>query len=170
MMPWRVVLIVVAVAAVWVSFEWLFPDDEARIRAVLERIADAVGGGAEQESEVARLARAASVRNQLDPQIAVDAGPPFSRISGRDAIIGTIARLDGTVDDLEVHFDDVAITVDPGGDSAKVHLTAEARYRDSAGARGFEARELDLTFRRLDGDWVLSDVAQVRTLEPITPR
>jgi hypothetical protein len=170
MIPQRVVLIGVAVAALWFGYPWLFPNDDAQIRSVLERIAEAVGSGAEQQGDVSRLARAAAVRNQLDPQITVDAGPPFSRMSGRDAIIGTIARMNGTVSDLEVVFADVQITVDPTRSSAKVYLTAQAQYRDGGGARGLEARELDLTFRRLDGDWVVSDVARVRTLEPITPR
>jgi hypothetical protein len=170
MMLRRSVLIVAAAAAVWFGYRWLFPDDEAQIRGVLERIAGAVSSGAAEEGDVSRLARAAGVRNYLDPHITVDAGPPFNRMSGRDAIIGTLARLNRTAGDLEVGFDDVQITVDAERDTAKVYLTAEARYRDGGGARGLEARELDVTFRRLEGDWVVSNVALIRTLDPLTPR
>jgi hypothetical protein len=165
----RVVLAAVALTALWLGWRWVFPNDEAQIRAVLERIADAAGGGAE-DGEVGPIARAASIRKELDPQIAVDAGPPFTRLTGRDTLIGTVARMNSSVRDLEVQFDDVQVSVAPDRETAKVYLTAEAYFRDQRGGRGLEARELDVTFRRLEGNWVVSEVALVRTLEPITPR
>jgi hypothetical protein len=110
------------------------------------------------------------MRNELDPQIVVDAGPPFSSVKGRDTLVGLVARLNGTVQDLEVEFDDVQVSVAPDRQSARVYLTASAHFRDAGGGRGLEARELDVVFRRVDGDWVVSEVALVRTLEPITPR
>jgi hypothetical protein len=166
----RVVLAAVALMALWFGWRWVFPNDEAQIRAVLDRIADAVGSGAAKEGEVGRIARAASIRKELDPQIAVDAGPPFMRLIGRDTLIGTVARVNSSVRDLEVQFEDVQVSVAPDRETAKVYLTAEAYFRDQRGGRGLEARELDVTFRRLEGNWVVSDVALVRTLEPITPR
>lgn len=166
----RLLLVVVGLAVLWFGYRRLFPDDEARIRAVLEQIADAVGSGAGDESDVSRLARAGSMRNHLEPQITVDAGPPFSRMIGRDTIVGTVARLRGSVDDLEVEFDDVQVAIGPDHTTARVYLTAEARYRDGSGARGLEARELDLTFRKLEDKWVVASIALVRTLEPLTPQ
>lgn len=166
----RLAVAAIALTALWFGWRWLFPNDEAQIRAVLERIADAVGSGAAEEGEVGRIARAASIRGELDPQISVDAGPPFTRLSGRDTLIGTVARVNSTVRDLEVQFEDVQVSVAPDRTTAKVYLTAEAHFNDQRGGRGIEARELDVTFRRLEGDWVVSEVALVRTLEPITPR
>ena len=165
----RVVLIAVALTALWFGWRWVFPNDEAQIRAVLERIADAVGSGAD-EGEVGRIARAASIRKELDPQVAVDAGPPFTRLTGRDTLIGTAVRVNSRVRDLEVQFDDVQVSVAPDRETAKVYLTAAAYFRDQRGGQGLDARELDITFRRLEGHWVVSAVALVRTLEPITPR
>jgi hypothetical protein len=166
----RIILSAVVVAAAVLGYRYFFPGDEAKIRGVLERIAAAVSAGAEEEGEMSRLARAASVRNELDPEISVDAGPPFRRMQGRDAIIGTIARLRGSVRDLVVSFEDVDVTIDPDGTSAQVYLTAEARYRDGSGARGLEARELEVAMRKLEGDWVVSKVTLVRTLEPLSPQ
>ena len=160
---------VVVVVALWFGWRHFFPNDEAQIRAVLEHIAEAVGGGA-QEGEVARLARAASVRASLDPQIVVDAGPPFSRITGRDALVASVARLNSTVRDLDVQFDDVQVTVAPDRLTARASLTAEARFRDDGGGEAFEARELDVMFRKLEEEWVVSEVALVRALQPVTPR
>jgi hypothetical protein len=170
MRPRRLVVIGLSVAAIWIGYRSLVPDDDAQIRDVLDRIAAAASDGDAADSEVSRLARAASVRGELDPDVTVDAGPPFQPMKGRDAIVGTIARVRGTVSDLDLAFDDVEITIDPVRTTARVYLTAEARYRDGSGARVFDARELDVTFRRLDGGWVVSQVALVRTLDPLTPR
>lgn len=166
----RIILSVVVVVAVVLGYRYLFPGDEAQIRGVLERIAEAVSAGAEDESEMSRLARAASMRNELDPEISVDAGPPFRRMQGRDAIIGTIARLRGSVRNLVVRFADVAVAIEPDGTSAQVYLTAEARYSDGRGAPGLEARELEVAMRKHEGAWVVSKVTLVRTLEPLSPQ
>lgn len=165
----RIIIVVIIAAAGWFGWRWLFPDDEAQIRALLERIEESVGSGAATEGEVARIARAAGIRSALDPQITVDAGPPFSKITGRDALIGTVARMNSTVRDLDVQFVDVQITLEPDGTTARAYMTAEARYQGAQGERGLEARELDVTFRKLEGDWVVSTVALVRTLAPVIP-
>ena len=165
----RWVITACALAALWFGWRWLFPSDETQIHRVLDRIAKAAGSGAAGESDVARIARSMSIRSALDPQITVDAGPPFRATSGRDVLIGTVARLNTTMKDLEVRFADVQISVDPSRTSAKVYTTAEALFHDARGDRGLEARELDLTFRRLEGDWVVSHVAPVTTLRPVVP-
>jgi len=47
---------------------------------------------------------------------------------------------------------------------ATASLTGEAEFDASGGGRGFDARELDVTFSRTDGAWVVATVMQVRTL------
>lgn len=165
----RIIVIVVLLAAAWFGWRYFFPTDEARIRRGLERIADAVGmdGG---EGEVARIARAASMRNELDPDIVVEAGPPFSRMTGRDIVVAAVARLNSSVPDLDVQVRDVQVAVAPDRTTASGSVTVEARFRDERGERVTDARELDLTFRRRDGDWVVSTVTLVRALTPVTPQ
>ena len=165
----RAVMIALIVAGAWFGWRWLFPSDEAQIHAVLDRIAEAVGTGA-QEGEIERLARAASLRNHLDAGITVDAGPPFKDLSGRDVIIGTVSRLNSTIRDLEIRFVDVQISIPPDRSTANVYMTAEARFRGPQDEPSLEARELDVLFRKIEGNWVVSEVAFVRTLEPVTPR
>jgi hypothetical protein len=165
----RVIVLIVVVAAAWFGWRYLFPSDEAQIRSALERIAEAVGSDGEQ-GEVARIARAASMRNELDPKIVVEAGPPFSGMSGRDTVVAAVARLNGSVPDLEVDLSDVQITVAPDRTTARGSLTVDAHFRDERGERVRDARELDLIFRRLDGDWVVTQVTLVRALTPVTPR
>ena len=165
----RLVVIAFALAVLWFGWRWLFPSDEVAIHRVLDRIARAAGSGPAGEGDVARIARSVSIRSALDPEITIDAGPPFHVTSGREVLLGTVARLNTTMEDLEVRFADVQISVDPSRTSAKVYTTAEALFREASGDRGVEARELDLTFRRLEGDWVVSGIAAVRTLRPVVP-
>ena len=163
--PARTLLVTVAaVAALWLAYRWWFPDDEAQIRSVLERIAEGVGSSAD-ESEVGRIARAASLRNDLHPEIMVDAGPPFVRMKGRDSVIGTAARLNGVIRNLDINFSDVDIDVNQ--DEANVLLTAEAQFDEGRGGRGSEARDLNVIFLRREGRWVVADVKLAGPLKPI---
>ena len=165
----RLIVLIAVVATAWFGWRYLFPSDEAQIRSALERIADAVGSDGERGA-VAHIARAASMRNELDPEIVVEAGPPFSRMTGRDAVVGAVARLNATLPDLEVDLSDVQVTVAPDRTTARGSLTVDAQFRDERGERVRDARELELTFRRLDGDWVVTQVTLVRALTPVTPR
>ena len=156
-------LAAVMAAGLWFGWRWMFPNDEAQIVAVLERIADGVSGGA-AEGEVGRLARAASLRNEFAPDVTVEAGPPFQRLKGREAIIGAAARTSGSVRNLEVRFPDVDITIAPDRQSATALVTAEARF-DEGGGRAVDARELEIGFARLDGAWVIASITLIQPLQ-----
>jgi hypothetical protein len=164
------VLLASVAAFGWYGWQWLFPDDEAAIRAVLQRIEEGVsaanGAGT---GNMDRLARVASLRHELAPDITVDAGPPFHRLTGREAIIGAAASVSGSTRDLQVRFEDVEITVDPSGERAEVTLTAEARTGDSADG-DLDSRELEVIFRRLDGQWVVANVTLIPALKPMEGR
>jgi hypothetical protein len=162
-------LIAGGITAAWFAWTWAFPSDEAQIRSVLERISETISGGG-TEGDVAVLGRAAALRSHLAPDVVVDAGAPYMRLTGRDAVIVTTARLNGVIRNLDVTFEDIEIAVADDRTSARATLVAEARYDERGGQRGFEARELELAFRRLDGRWVLSEVALIRALQPISQR
>jgi hypothetical protein len=161
----RIIAVVAALAgAATYGWQWLFPDDEAQIHALLERIAGGVGAGDRDDGDMSRLARAAALRHDFDPDVTIDAGPPFEKLRGDDAIIGAAATVHGSVRNLVVSFTDVTIHVDPAPGGATANLTAEARFDAAGGGRGVEARELDVAFRRIDGSWVVSAVTFVQTL------
>jgi hypothetical protein len=164
----RVALVIAATAGLWVGWQWLFPSDEAQIAAVLERIADGVSNDAEQGG-VGRLARAAALANEFAVDVTVDAGPPFERITGREAIVAVVARRAGSTRNLTVTFPDVAIAVAPDRQSATAVVTAEARFDDGE-TRGMDARELELAFMRQENTWVISAVTVVRPLERLDGR
>jgi hypothetical protein len=165
----RSVLLVLIVASVWIGWRWLFPNDEAQIEAVLERVADAVGSRGDPHTapngaNVQAIARAASLGRELAADVSMDAGPPLGRLTGRDAVLGVAARVNGTARNLELRFPDVTVTVAPDRASALALVTAEARFDEPGGERAFDARELEIVFTRPEGDWVITTV---RLLQPI---
>jgi hypothetical protein len=158
-------LVITAIAAVamFLGWHWLFPSDEAQIVAVLERVAESVSSGAD-DNDVGRLARAASLGREVAPDVTVDAGPPFGRLAGREAVIGAAARTGGRVRNLQITFPDVSIAVASDRQSATAVVIAEARF-DDGGARSLDARELELGFTRRDGQWVISAITLVEGLQ-----
>lgn len=165
----RLVVVLAAVgAAGWYGWRWVFPDDTAAIRAVLDRIEDGVGAGRGDGGNVNRLARAASLRNEFAADVTVEAGPPFQRLTGREEIIGAAASVSASTRGLQVRFEDVEVAIEPGRQRAEVTLTAEVRTTGAEG--GFDARELHVVFTRLDGRWVVAHVTLIRALQPMENR
>ncbi len=162
---------VVAVAVVvgaWLAWAWLFPSDEARIRAVLDRVADAVSAGA-AEGEIARLARVAGLQQDLHPELVVDAGPPFKDLRGREAVVAAAARTGAMLHELDISFADIVVALDPDRQRASVTLVAEARFREGEGAaQSYDARELEVEFIRYEERWVVAGVVLVEGLRPLS--
>ncbi|MGE0042551.1 MAG: hypothetical protein AB7H88_19720 [Vicinamibacterales bacterium] len=162
----RAIVVVVALAAAGVAaWRWLAPGDEAQIRGALDRMAASMRAET-GEGELARLARLQALRDELSPDLTVDAGEPFARLAGREEAVATAGRFVASVRDLEIRFVDVSVSVAPGAETATVSLTAEARFTDRSGP-GFDARELEMVFGRRDGRWLLESVALVRVLQPV---
>ena len=153
------ILLLALVAAGFGAWRYVFPSDEARIRAVLHRVAEAATAGA-AEGNVARLTRAAAIREDLAPDVTVDAGAPVPRLNGREAVVGAAARMGGIVRNLEITFPDISVAVASDQQSAVAVVTAEAHFDGSDGRR-FEARELEIDFERVDGNWVISAVTVI---------
>lgn len=156
------------VVGAWLVWGWLFPSDEARIRAVLDRVADAVGAGA-AEGEIARLARVAGLRQDFHPDLIVDAGPPFSNLRGREAVVAAAARTGAMMHELEVSFAEIVVALDADRQRASVTLVAEARFREGEGAgQSYDARELEVEFVRYEERWVVAGVVLVAGLQPLS--
>jgi hypothetical protein len=163
----RIVVVIVVAAAAWVGWGWLLPGDEAEIRAVLTRIADAVDGGDGEGAGSGGLdgiARIAALQNEFAPDATADAGPPLEQLRGRQAIVATAARVRAAARHLELRFPDVAITLADDRGSATAVVTAEARFDEPGGGRALEARELELAFSRYEGRWV---IGAIRLIEPL---
>lgn len=167
-MTHRLLTVVVLIPALYFGWLWLFPSDEAQITAVLEDIADGIarndageGGGS---GTLGAVARAAALQEHFALDAVVEAGAPFQRLTGRQAIVAAAARVSVAVPNLEVSFPDLAIAVADDRQTATAVVTAEARFND-AGRRVMDARELEMTFSRLEGRWVISMVTLIQPLE-----
>lgn len=165
--PERLLALGAMAVAVWLGGRWLFPSDEAQVRAVLDRIEEAtrIGDG---EGEMVRLGRLAALRELLHPELAVDAGAPFGALQGREAVLAAVGRAGHALRELEIAFVDVSVVVAPDRQSADVSLVAEARFRGERDpTRGYEARELQVHAVRHESRWVVAEVALVRALAPV---
>jgi hypothetical protein len=163
-----IVLTLVGVGG-WYGWHWMFPGDEAEIAAVLERIAASVDAE-EGEGAISTLSRAAQVGRELAPDVSVDAGPPFQRVTGRESIVAAAARARATVQELEIHFPDMEIDIAPDRQTATALVVAEARFVARGEERSLEARELEIGFTRHEGDWVVATVSLVRPLQRLDGR
>ena len=141
----------------------MFPNDESQIRALLTRVADAVGGSGEG-GNIEVLAQVAALQNDLAVDATVDAGEPFQRLTGRQAIVSAAAKIRVAVRNLEIRFPEGSVDIADDRQHATALVTAEARFDDEQG-RGMDARELEMSFTRADGKWVISSVTLVQPLK-----
>lgn len=161
----RLTIIVAIAAGAWFGWAWLFPSDERQIRAVLERIAEGVSAmDDEQGSGLDAMARLAALQDEFAPTATIDAAPPFDRVNGRQALIAAALRVRGATGQLEIEFADVTIDVAADRQTATAAVTAEAQFDAPDGGRTLDARELAMTFTRLDDRWVIATVVLMETL------
>jgi hypothetical protein len=96
----------------------------------------------------------------------VDLGRGTALIKGRATVIDMAERLQPRTAAFRVDFEDVSVVMDPGGDTADVHLTTKFTRRSmSTGEETLDAREFMLVVRRVGGEWQIARVTAVDTLE-----
>jgi hypothetical protein len=159
----RAFTIAVAAAVLWFGWSWFFTSDEAEIRAMLNRVREGVQD-AEGAGGVEALARIAGLQNEFAVDATVDAGAPFDRLNGRQAIVAAAARVQGVAENLELQFSDVDVTLAEDRQTAAVALVAEAHFDEAGTGRVTEARELEIRCGRVEGRWVITGVTLVQPL------
>jgi len=163
----RRVLLPSAAVVLLVAGVWYFSqanDETADIRRRLQALCDDVnssttdGRGPE--------ARAAQLGMFFTDDVDVDLGGGATPIKGRATIVAMAARLQPRTAAFKLQFEDVAVAMDPGGNSASVHLTAEFIRRNLlTGEQSLDAREFTLGMRRVAADWEIQRVTAVDTLK-----
>jgi hypothetical protein len=140
---------------------WTSP--ERIINARLDELAAVISVPA-SEGDVARVARVASLRGYLAPDIRLAAAG--QQIVSREAVIGMIGRFTAPPGGLEFDFVDPAVTIDPADrNRALVHLTVTVASLDQrTGERVIDAAEADVTMELREGDWVIAAVEATETL------
>ena len=159
----RFVLIAVALIAAYYAYRWYFPDDEALIRTRLEALAATVsheGGG----EGFATLTRAAAFGAFFTQDVVIEIGG-FAPIRGRDSVMALAAKAQVPGEGFTIRFVDVTVVVDPSGLSALAAMTATAQGRNLGDYQAIDARELEMGWRKVDGDWQIERVTTVEAIQ-----
>jgi hypothetical protein len=159
----RLILVALAVGATYYAYRWWSPDEEDRIRAALDDLAEVVshsnGGGLSQMTRAARLG------SFFADDVTVDLGPPFQPIQGRDTIMALAARAQVPGEGLDVRFVDIDVMLRADGLAATVHLTATVRGSSVGDLQAIDAKELVMGLRKIDGEWRIDRVTGIQPLE-----
>lgn len=145
------------------GWRFLHPSPEQIIRKNLATVAK-LACVPVNESSLAKLANAQKVASYftVDTQITIDMRGRFaSTVSGRNEVqekeFGSRAALPG----LQVELLDVSVVVAPDGQTATAHLTGKANV---PGESTPQVDEFKAEFKKVDGDWLIHRVENVRTL------
>ena len=159
----RVAALILAAALGWWIWRTFFPSPETIIRQRLVKLAHAASFS-EADGALSKLASARSVPDYFAPQIDVMLDLPgrlrHSFADREEISQAALASRQGQ--GLSVHFPDITVAVNPGGDSAVADVTLNARI---AGDRDEIVEELQITFLKTNDDWL---IRRVQSVQPVT--
>jgi hypothetical protein len=162
----RAIPILVIAALIGIAF-WLwtvlFPSPENVIRSRLNTLARNIsfsskGGLLGQAYDAQKAADFFTTDVDVDLNV-----PGYDSITlhGRDEVLQVAMASRSRLSSLKVEFPDMNVTIDPGGQTAKVNLTAKAIV---PGERDISAQEFNFMLKKVDGKWLIYKVETVKTL------
>ena len=159
----RIVSIVVALVAAYYAYQWYFPDDEALLRARLDDLAATVShtGG----DGFSQLTRAAKFGTFFTEDVVIEIGGGIAPIRGRETVMALAAKAQVPGEGFTIRFVDVTVAVDPSGLSALAAMTATAQGRSLGEFQAIDARELEMGWRKVEGEWRIDRVTGVETIQ-----
>jgi hypothetical protein len=145
----------------WTAF---FPSPE---KVVLKKIMNlaATANVTPADGNITRAAKATSLVSEFanDAEIVFDVpGVEARSLSGRDEIREAALGGFANVSSLKVQFADAAARVGPDRQTAEVTCTARVSAGD---AKDFGIQELRFQLKKIDGDWLITRVETVKTLQ-----
>ena len=155
--------LVAAVLLVWLGFGWL-SSEVRQLSRRLDALAEtaSVGSG---ETNLVRMAKAARLAGYFTEDITIDLGSPSTVIRGRDTLMAMAARTQVSPEGLRIELVDVQITVDAEGARAIASMTVQGSGIDFAtGDQMIDAREIEMTLVKLDGEWLIQRVYAVSAI------
>jgi hypothetical protein len=159
----RLFLAVALAAAGFWAWKLLFPGPEHVIRQELAHLA-AAASIAPNEAPLTKLAKAQKLASffSIDAEVAIDMpNRSYQTFNGREEIQQAAIGARALLNSLKVHLLDADVKVAPDKQSALVRLTATA---DLPGEKVPEVQELELRFKKIERDWLVSRVDTVKTL------
>jgi hypothetical protein len=150
------------VLGIW-AWHALFPSPEQLIRKSLVEVAH-LACIAPNEGSLVKLAKSQKLAAffTTDAQVTVDLpGHLPQSLSGRDELMQAALSARSGLASLKVEFLDIGVTVDNARESGKAHFTIKA---DLPGESTPQVEELEAELKRVDNQWLIKDVHNVRTL------
>lgn len=158
--------IAIVAAALLAGLAWwiLSPSDERRIRARLDEIEDTVNS--EASDGLGRLADAARLASFFTEDVVIEAGQPYPPMRGRQALMAAVSAAGSAAGGFELALVDVEVAVGPAEAEATAHLTATLTWTNvQTGERTIDAREIELTLRELNDEWLVSAARPLETIQ-----
>ena len=134
--------------------------DEDRIRRRLEELAQIVSIE-DSATPMIRQALATHLATYLTPDANVDVGAPFSPVVGRDAVRRVAATVRVPAGGVRLEFNDVRVTVNTQTRRALATGTVSVMAGAAVGGQLLQARELDIVFSEVGGEWLIERVRLV---------
>ena len=134
--------------------------DEDRIRRRLEELAQ-TAGVEDSATPMIRQARATRLTTYLTLDANVDVGAPFPPVVGRDAVLRVAAAVRVPAGGVTVEFNDVRVTLDTQTRRALATVTVSVMAGAAVGGQLLQARELDMVFSEVGGEWLIERVRLV---------
>jgi hypothetical protein len=159
-----ILLLLVAGACLLFLYRHFFPNEEKRIRRMLGELAE-VTSIPSRSTPAGNLAAVNRLRDFLTAEVEVDVELPGEHrhsLVGRQELVQAALAARANLQGLKVEFLDVAVTLDPGRETATVNLTVRVTQ---AGERDFLVEELKLALKQEDRQWRLAKAETVRTLK-----
>lgn len=165
MNPWFARLTGLALLAAAAVLGWAFfiPSPDHVIRKELAEVARAASI-VPNEAPLTKLAKTQKLVSLFanDAQVSVDVpGRSIQTFNGREELHQAALGARSMLNSLRVEFLDVGVTVAPDRQSAVADLTATAAL---PGEKIPEVQELEVRFKRIDHDWLITRVESVKTL------
>ena len=155
---------VVVVAFVWVGFGWV-SSEERQIRRRLDVLAETASVGG-QDANLVRMAKAARLAGDFTEDVTIDLGSSSTTFRGRDALMAMAARIRVSQEGLRIELVDVQITVAADGPRATASMAVKGSVADFAtGDQVIDAREIEMTLVKMDGEWLIQDVSAVSSIK-----
>jgi hypothetical protein len=156
-------ILVVLVAAAVFAWRTRETPNEREIRSRLDALRNEVNTSTKDGIGVAL--HAAQIGGYFTEDAIVELGEGAAPITGRETIMGMVARLQPRTAAFRMDLDDITMEMTPGATTADVLLTASfARRSISTGEESLDAREYALVMTRTDGTWRIARITAIDTL------
>ena len=160
----KLILSIAGVAVIaWIGYRHFFPDEERRIRKMLDGVTEAATIHSELNM-LGKVAAASTLAGYFSSDAVIQlagVGYGAESVDGRDELQRMAIAAFSQVQRLEARIYDVLVTLNPDKTSAEVRLTALAHVDSETDPI---LQELTMSVRKIEGDWLITNVRTIRTL------